>query len=241
VQVKHFLSTGLDHIFPPRCFGCRERIAQHGHLCAVCWEKMEFLPASHCDVCGRPFGRHMHMVLQCGACLEKPPPYARLRFVCQYNGFARTLITRFKYGDDLSYYPILARWMAHYGAAVIQEAEVIIPVPLHRLRLWKRRYNQAVLFARQVHRIQGIPLFTTVLKRPHHTISQTKLTRSKRKLNVRSAFVVDKRKKRQIIGRHVLLIDDVVTTGATVEACTKVLLKAGAAKVSVLAFARVWV
>jgi ComF family protein len=157
----------------------------------------------------------------------------------RYDEGARPLILRFKHADRTEAAPAFARWMARSGAALLEDCDLIAPVPLHRWRLLRRRYNQAALLALELSRLADRPAVPDLLERRRNTPSQGRMSRSQRALNVRGAFAVAPRHRERVRGARVLLVDDVLTTGATLEACARALKRAGAARVEVLTLARV--
>ncbi|HYD99627.1 MAG TPA: ComF family protein [Alphaproteobacteria bacterium] len=229
----------LDAVLPPTCLGCNALVAEPGALCGECWPRLAFIGPPHCACCGRPFEIAESAGLLCGACLRRPPPYARARAVLAYDDGSKPLILGFKNADRLQAAPAFARWLARAGAELLAEADLLAPVPLHRWRLWRRRYNQAAILALAVGRLAGRPVLPELMVRRRRTPSQGHLGRAARRRNVAGAFAVPERHRGAVWGRSVLLIDDVLTTGATVEECSRVLLKAGARRVDVLTLARV--
>jgi ComF family protein len=173
----------------------------------------------------------------CGNCIRERPAYDRARAVFRYDDASRGLVLAFKHGDRIDAAPAYARWLARAGGALIEGADLIAPVPLHWTRLFHRRYNQSALLANALARLSGRPAAPDLLRRKRRTPSQGGLGRAERARNVRNAFAV--RRGVSVEGKRVLLVDDVLTTGATVEACAKTLLKSGAAAVDVLTLARV--
>lgn len=182
--------------------------------------------------------RHQGKLISAAA-LKYPPPYGRARAVAAYTGVMRQLIHDFKYRDRFEARALFARWMESAGAELLQDADLLLPVPLYRARLWQRRYNQAAILAQALAERSHIPVEPTVLKRVKRTQSQVGLTAAQRRKNVSGAFALKRGGIEKIRGRHIVLIDDVLTTGATVDACSKLLLKAGAAGVDVITLARV--
>lgn len=229
----------LNLLFPPRCLACGVAVDAQGNLCAACWKETAFLSRPYCDCCGLPFEFPVEDTALCGACIGDRPPYTRARALMKYGDGSRKIILALKHADHLESVPVLARWMATAGADLLEGADMIIPVPLHRWRLFRRRYNQSALLALSLGRMMGKPVKTLVLKRIRATPPQQGLKRRQRQENVRAAFQVSDAAARHIAGLKLLLVDDVFTTGATLEACTKELLKAGAASVDVLTIARV--
>ena len=228
----------INQLFPPRCFACGELAQDHGNLCAECWSVMDFIAPPFCDCCGEPFEYHLKDATRCMACLLEPPPFTTARAVFRYSDVSRKLITGYKYHDRTHATPMFVRWLKRAGEGVIQDAELLIPVPLHPRRLLKRRYNQAALLARKLGHETGKPTLVDGLIRTRHTQQQAGLNREERAQNVQGVFVVNAKKIHHIQGKRIVLVDDVMTTGATVRACAIALREAGAADVSILTLAR---
>ena len=229
----------LDALLPPRCATCDEPVDRPGCLCLECWSGLTFVTRPLCAVCGDPFETAPPGEPVCGDCLADPPPWGRGRSALRYDDASRPLVLGFKHGDRLHLASLLAGWMGAAGTELLADAEVIVPVPLHRWRLLARRYNQAAVLAHALGRATGIPVSDRALQRVKRTPSQGRLTRSQRARNVQGAFRVEASRRPEIAGRRVLLVDDVLTTGATAGACTRVLLRAGAEAVDLLTLARV--
>ena len=229
----------LNALLPPRCLSCGVLVATPGSLCASCWEGVDFLAPPHCGTCGLPFEYDPGPEVICGACLRKPPPYGRARAVLRYDDHSRGLILAFKHGDRTDGAPAYGAWLARAGAELLAEADLILPVPLHWRRLIRRRYNQAGLLAQALGRTSGLPYRPDLLRRRRHTPPQGRLSPAERKRNLRGAFEVVRSRKAEIEGRRLLLVDDVMTTGATLAACARTLRRAGAAQVDALVLARV--
>ncbi len=171
--------------------------------------------------------------------IADPPAYARARAAVRYDDVARTLVHALKYQDRTDLAPTMGRWMARAGRELLGEADLLVPVPLHWRRGWSRRFNQSGALARVIERQTGVKLASEVLRRVRPTAQQVGLSRTQRASNVQGAFRVAPDRKTDIAARRVVLIDDVLTSGATVDACARALLRAGAAEVDVLVFARV--
>jgi ComF family protein len=233
----------LDSVLPPLCLGCNEIVAEPGALCAACWPSFSFIAAPHCSCCGTPFAEPVGDEAQCGACLRRPPRFRKARAALVYDDRSRRLVLPFKHGDRTDMARACGRWMARAGGELVAEAELIAPVPLHWRRLFTRRYNQAVLLARAVARTaeqEGrARLAPDLLRRARWTGSQAGLKADERRTNVRRAFALHPRWREAVKDKAVLLVDDVLTTGATVEACALALQRAGARHVDVLTLARV--
>jgi ComF family protein len=230
----------LDTVLPRRCLGCGELVEGEGALCAACWPRLHFLAPPLCACCGFPFEFDPGVDEPfCAACTAKPPPWRRARAVFVYDEASRGLILDFKHGDRIWASPAFGLWLARAGGELVADADLVAPVPLHRTRLFARRYNQSALLARAVARRCGLPVVPDLLVRRRATPSQGRLSPSARRRNVRGAFALRPSRRDSIAGRRVLLIDDVLTTGAPVCACARVLLRAGAGAVDVLTLARV--
>lgn len=229
----------IGAVLPPRCLGCGAVVDTQGTLCAPCWSSMNFLGSPQCACCGIPFEVEAGETALCGACLRRPPEFDRARAVFRYDDNSRHLIIGFKHSDRTHGAPAFGKWMARAGAALLAEADLIAPVPLHWTRLFGRRYNQAALLAQAVARETAVPMILDLLIRKRRTPMQVRFNVGERHRNMRGAFAVDPRYVVRVTGRRVLLFDDVFTTGATVGACASTLRKAGAAAVDVLALARV--
>jgi ComF family protein len=226
----------LDLVLPPRCLACGEEVEATNALCAACWRKMTFLGEPCCACCGLPFAHELGAGALCGACAESPPAYDRARSALRYDDGSRRLILAFKHGDRLHGAPAFGEWMRRVGAPLIADADLLMPVPLHWTRLLRRRYNQAALLAYAIHRAGGPGVAPDWLRRKRRTPSQGEFGPEGRQRNVRSAFAL---KPGKIIkGLKIVLVDDVLTTGATMEECARVLKRAGAARVDALALAR---
>ena len=231
--------AALDALLPPRCLACRTEVAAPGTLCPACWQKLAFLGPPHCARCGYPFPYDPGPGALCAECTRAPPLWAKARAVLRYDDASRALAVPFKHADRTDMAPALGAWLARAGAEVLADADVLVPVPLHRWRLIVRRYNQAALLAHATGRIAGIPVAPDALVRRRNTPSQGRLKPGERARNVRGAFAVRPGREDALAGRRVVLVDDVFTTGATVEACTRALRAGGAASVAVLTLARV--
>lgn len=235
----------LNLLFPPLCMACRAPVAAAGQLCAQCWGKIAFLEGAMCACCGLPFDANLGDAnsggeMLCAACHAETPAFDRARSVMRYDDASRGLVLAFKWADRLDLTPGLARWLDRAGRALTTECDLIVPVPLHRIRLWRRRYNQAAVAAAALSRLCGTPFDPFVLRRIRSTASQgTMVSAAARRRNVAAVFGIAERRRPSLQGRTVLLVDDVHTTGATLEACARVLKRGGAARVFALTLARV--
>lgn len=232
-------SRALDILFPPRCLKCGEELEATGALCAACWPKIRFIGAPHCACCGLPFPYDVGAGALCGVCAQHPPDFDRARSVFVYDDESRDLVLRFKHADATDAAPGYGKWLARAGTELLGDADLLIPVPLHRHRLFARRYNQAALLVHALAQVSGRTAAPDALIRAKKTRPHIDMGRSARLRNVAGAFAVHPRWAMALVGAHVVLVDDVFTTGATVSSCARVLRAAGAARVDVLTLARV--
>jgi len=230
---------GLDFVLPPLCFGCRGAVETQGGLCSTCWSRLKFITRPHCEACGYPFPHEMPKGMLCAACHQKKPEYDKALAALAYDPSSRPLVLSFKHGERTEGLKTMARWMKTAGEELLSDTGLIVPVPLHPRRLWRRRYNQSALLALALGAEAGKAVDVLALARKKNTPSQGGLNRHQRRRNVRAAFQVPKNKGGQVKGKNILLVDDVMTTGATVENCARALKKAGAGKIYVLTLARV--
>jgi ComF family protein len=238
--VRRSARAVLDVLFPPLCIACRQPVGDPASLCAKCWGAISFLDGAMCDCCGLPFEIDPGPGTLCGACHARPPAYDKARSVMRYDEASKTSILALKHSDRLDLVPGLSRWLTRAGRPLLASANLIVPVPLHRNRLWWRRYNQSAELARLVSRATGKPVEPLALVRRRATPSQGAMVSAKaRRRNMLGAFGTDPARATALRGSNVLLIDDVMTTGATVEACARALKRAGASHVAVLTLARV--
>jgi len=235
---QHAARLALDIALPTLCIACREPVDGEG-VCAKCWAKLSFIAKPHCPRLGIPFVYDPGPDMLSMEAIADPPAYARARAAVRYDEVARTLVHALKYQDRTDLAPIMGRWMARAGGELLKDADMLIPVPLHWRRGWSRRYNQSGALGRVIERQTGVKLRGELLLRVRATEQQVGLSRPQRASNVQGAFEVSPDRRSQIPGRRVVLIDDVLTTGATVDACARALLRAKAAQVDVLVFARV--
>ncbi|MFQ5774840.1 MAG: ComF family protein [Kiloniellaceae bacterium] len=229
----------LNALLPPRCLSCGALVERPGVLCPDCWARVDFLGPPHCAICGLPFEFDLGPAALCGACARERPAFERARAVMRYDEDSRRLLLGFKHADRTEGAPAYGAWLARAGAELVAEAELLAPVPLHWARLFARRYNQAALLAHALGREAGVPVVSDLLLRRRFTRSQGRLSPAARRRNVAGAFTVKPARAPLLAGRRVLLVDDVLTTGATVSACARALRRGGAAAVDVLVLARV--
>ena len=223
----------LDFALPPRCAGCGTIVAEVHSFCTGCWKEVEFLGESGCSTCGLPLPATEQST--CGVCLARPPRIERTRAAVAYDELSRSLAIRLKYGRKVA----IARTMARYMAPLIgQEGErLLVPVPLHRTRLWSRGFNQSALVAHELSRRLKIATDPFVLRRVRRTPALKGMSGAQRRKTVAGAFRV--RHREAIVGKTVILVDDVLTTGSTADSCARALKRAGAARVELISWARV--
>src|SRR6201994_3151476 len=235
---SHASRLPLDIALPTLCVACREPVSGEG-VCATCWSKLSFIAPPFCPRLGIPFVYDPGPELLSMEAIANPPAYQRARAAVRYDDVARTLVHALKYQDRTDLAPAMGRWMTRAGRELLAGADMLIPVPLHWRRAWHRRYNQSGALARVIARQSGVALRGGILQRVRATEQQVGLSRPQRASNVQGAFKVSADRLNEIAGRRVVLIDDVLTSGATLDACARALLRAKAAQVDVLVFARV--
>ena len=235
-----FLRHSLDLTYPPVCFSCRATTDEPGTVCADCWKQIRFIERPFCEKLGTPFSHDLGPGVLSPEAIADPPAYSRARAVARYEtGPVSRLVHRLKYADHVELADAMGRWMARAGTEFLAADSLLVPVPLHRRRLFARRFNQAAVLASAISRFQPIQVDPLALKRLKPTIPQVGLTRSQRALNVQGAMSVPAEARSRVAGRNIVLVDDVLTSGATTDAAARALLRAGAAQVDVLVFARV--
>jgi ComF family protein len=224
----------LDFALPPRCPACGTIVGEVHSFCTDCWKQVEFLGDTGCSACGLPL--QATDADQCGACLARPPRIARTRAAVAYDEISRGLAIRLKYGRKVA----IARTMARYMAPLVRKedsGEILVPVPLHRTRLWRRGFNQSALVARELSRRLGLRSDPFLLRRLKRTPPLKGMSPLQRRKTVAGAFKVTDKEK--VAGKTIILVDDVLTTGSTAEACARALRRAGAARVELISWARV--
>ena len=232
-RIRAFGSWLLDFALPPRCAGCGAIVGEVHSFCADCWRQIEFLGAGGCRTCGLPL--QATEAEDCAICLAIPPRIRRTRAAVAYDDLSRSLVLRLKYGRKVA----VARTMARYMAPLVGDRPdaLLVPVPLHRTRLWQRGFNQSAIVARELARTTGVAMGCGVLRRVKRTPPLKGMSHVQRRRSVAGAFKVAD--PVLLKGRTVILVDDVITTGSTANACARALLRAGAAEIEMIGWARV--
>ncbi len=229
----------LDMVMPPQCLCCDAEVADPGLFCASCFAGLRFITAPCCDRCGTALERAPRVGTPlCDACQEDPPPWSRARAVFLYDERSRRLILPLKHADRTELAAPLGRLMARAGGVLLTPDCLLVPVPLHPRRLRGRRYNQAGLLAHAIARTARVPVLIDALVRTRATLALAALSAEQRESMVRDAFALRRGRAAVIAGRRVVLVDDVLTSGATARACTRILRDAGARSVDILVAAR---
>ena len=227
----------LDFALPPRCPGCGAVTDEPHRFCLTCWTQLAFLGDPCCARCALPFEYGEGAEVICGRCMAEPPAYDRLRAAVAYGDMARAVALKLKYGGRPSVAETMARFIERHLDA--STAPILAPVPLHRWRIWRRGYNQSALIAGVMARRAALEAQLDLLERVKATPVLRGMNPRERKAAVRGAFRVNPKRKEGLRGRAVILVDDIYTSGATVNACARILRRAGAARVDVLCWARV--
>jgi len=227
----------LDFALPPRCPGCGAVTPEPHRFCLACWQDLVFLGEPCCETCAFPFAYGEGEAVRCGRCLADPPAYRRLRAAVAYGMLSRKVALKLKYGGRPGIAATMARFMERHLEA--EEGAILAPVPLHRWRIWRRGYNQSALIATALAARTGLEARLDLIGRVKSTPPLRGMGPHERKKAVRGAFRIDRARRPEIGGRTVILVDDVYTSGATANACARVLKRAGAARVDVLCWARV--
>ncbi|SFG04647.1 comF family protein [Novosphingobium sp. CF614] len=238
MSLAEVLSPIVDLVFPPRCPLCGAGIGAQTGLCAACWSELAIPGEPACVACGRPFGEGVPEGATCAPCLGDPPRHDGIAAATLYNDISRRLVLSLKHGNRISLAPMMAELIAA-KLEFVEAGWLVVPVPLHRWRLWKRGYNQAAVLGREIARRTGGGLVVDALERRKATPSLGGLGRKARKRVLSGAIAVRPRRAEMLKGARIVLVDDVLTSGATSDACVSALKRAGAERVVVACFARV--
>lgn len=239
-RVQSAVRALLHALYPPQCVTCDAFVADNGALCAACWREMPFIDGLCCDACGSPLpGADPATPVHCDECLTLARPWEQGRAALLYGDKARKLLLGLKYYDRLDHVPAAARWMSRAAAPILQPDMLVAPIPLHWTRFLKRRYNQAAELSRALAKLHGLDHCPDLLRRTRATGTQDGRGRLGRFINMQDAFAAHDKRAPLIGGRDILLVDDVMTAGATFAAAAECCLAHGAASVRVVALARV--
>ena len=234
--ISQFTSKLKDICFPITCCNCGKIVDSEG-LCLECWKKIKWIDDPKCKICGVPFEIDIHAL--CPACIKKKPHFDKAISVFEYNDFSKGIILKFKHSDATYIVRQLSIWLLRVSKDIADDSLIIIPVPVHFFKRLKRKYNQSELLAQRLGKLKGIPYEPRILRKEKHTLQQEGLSRNIRLKNVNGSFGIDPKFSHLLSGKNVILVDDVLTTGATVNECSKILKKYGAEKVFVITAARV--
>jgi ComF family protein len=240
--IKFASQIALDQLIPPTCLSCGDITSSSAGLCNACWPTISFISSPLCSSCGKPFDLENDIEISsgtlCAACIKQPPSFSIMRSALLYDDSSKAMILGFKHSNRLEAAPLFTKWLCGADSEIFNGAELITAVPLHWRRLFKRKYNQSAILANAVGKKRLIRSIPDLLQRHRHTETQGQLSRLQRRANVRGAFKLNNRYRIEVQNNVIILVDDVVTSGATIDACTRVLLNAGAAEVRVLTLAR---
>lgn len=228
-----------DFLLPPRCLGCNILIKEPHAICSDCWKTLNFIMQPFCDTCGLPFEIEVDSHSLCGRCIHTTPVYRKARAALLYDEGCKPLVLRFKHSDAMQLAPLFGKWMLLAGSSLLEQADYIVPVPLHWQRLFMRRYNQAALLALELGKLTASTVVVDMLRRHRATPPQGSRHALSRSKNVAGAFSLKKSWQTRLKDKKILLVDDVMTSGSTLNSCAAPLLKAGVKQIDVLTLARV--
>lgn len=237
VFAKEIQKSLTDYLFPPVCLNCMTSLEIPNTVCPTCWQKINFLTHPLCEINGTPFPFDIEQGTISAQALKNPPSYDKARGVAAYDGTMKELIHKLKYNDRHELLNLFANWMTFSGKELITQSDLILPIPLYKTRLWQRRFNQSALLAKRLSEITNTPYDSSILLRQKKTRSQVGLSSKERYQNLKNAFVVEQTKKEKVENKSVLLIDDVITTGATINSAALSLKNSGAKTVNILSLA----
>jgi ComF family protein len=234
--ISQFISKLKDICFPITCCNCRKIVDSEG-LCLECWKKIKWIDDPKCKICGAPF--EINIDALCPRCIKKKPHFDKAISVFEYDDFSKSIVLKFKHGDATYIGRQLATWLWRVSKDIVDDSSIIIPVPIHFFKRLKRKYNQSELLAQRLGMLGGILYEPRILRKEKNTPQQEGLSKNTRMKNINGSFGVDPKFSYLLSGKNVILVDDVLTTGATANECSKILKRHGAKKVFVLTVARV--
>lgn len=232
------VEKALNLIYSPLCILCKEQTYYPRNLCGDCWSKIEWITKPHCKICSLPFEYEVDDSVICGACLSKKPSFDKMRSVFLYNDISARLISSFKYNDKTYPHNTYSNWMHRAGVDLWNEVDYISFVPLSFRRILSRKYNQSAILAKDLSKIAKKEIIYNLMYRTKYVAPQASLNKKDRLKNVKGVFAMNKKYSKKIKGKTIIIIDDVTTTGATLNECAKILKKNGADKVFVLTMAK---
>lgn len=242
INLLRLLKSGFykiaDLILPPKCLSCTASVSNIYSFCPNCWNKLKFITEPMCLICGHPFSVKIEKQDICLHCLQEKPKFNQAKAAVKFDGLACDLIYHLKYHDKTEYAPILANLMAQAGKNLIDKAHIITAVPIHINKLRLRKYNQSLMLAKYIAKKFHKPLCPDLLIRTQNSMSQSGLTRDQRLANVHDAFAVNPKRQNLVKDKNILIIDDVITTGATINECAKIIKELHPASVMALSFAK---
>lgn len=227
----------LELLFPSKCIICAN-YQTDAKVCSECWGNITFINKPCCAICSAAFEFETEENSICGACIQNRPNYDRAISLMKYDDYSKKIIHKFKYQDQLHILEYLTTLMNNMGKEIIKQADIIAPVPMHKYKLLKRGYNQAALLAMRIAENSNLIYLPQLLIKNKSTIAQADLNKKQRMSNIKGSFVLNSKFSTEIKGKNILIIDDVVTTSATINECAKILKKAQPAKILVLSLAK---
>lgn len=238
-EISRNVERVIDYLLPPVCGCCGDTVFEDVGICSLCWKKLTFLSNPCCEACGYPFDLSLGKGAICGECERAPKSFSRCRAALAYNEHSKGMIIGYKHADRTYLTKLFSKWMALSGGGVMETADIIVPVPLHPRRLLTRKYNQSALLAQRLARVHKKLYLPDLVIRTRHTASQGRFSNRGRWRNVRSAFQLNAKYANMYQRERIVIIDDVYTTGATLDACSRALKQGGISNIDALVLARV--
>ena len=235
--IKKNIKVIIDLIFPKKCIICDKHDCQN-EICTECWVKIKFISQPSCFICSTPFLYEEEKEAICAPCIVNKPNYDRAIAILEYDDASKKIIHKFKYNDQLHILNYIVNLMTNIGKEIFNNIDMIAPVPIHKYKLLKRGYNQSALIAMNIASRKNLPYLPQLLIKSKNTIAQTGLKKSQRISNISNSFKLNHKFYANLAGKNILLIDDVITTGSTINECSRVLKKEGANKIFVLTLAK---